>query len=264
MDYSDPIDTECDFPCPATTISPRYLSKHHPPSTPPENSAFDLEERDYGASVNDISERAICRGSVNTRRADGEEGEIQDEGLDEFMPDDLSVGTELDSSELDAFESSFSSLSPRESLEPPETPSHLPISLSRIDLSPKYQGAVQSSPGPSASLPGGSHRSLRPRSASKAIAGSSAAKRTPKDFVKEQNLLLLHWRSQGISYKTIKERLGIDEAESTLRGRLRTLTKPKNERLRRPQWTEKDVCLFSSLLYHVRACVQCSWSRSFY
>lgn len=169
------------------------------------------------------------------------------------MSDDLSVGTELDSSELDAFESSFSSLSPRESLEPPETPStrNPSVSLSRIDLSghaipPKRQSTAQCSP--SVRIPSGSRRSLRLGSASRGIARSSTAKRTPKDFVKEQNLLLLHWRSQGISYKTIKERLGIDEAESTLRGRLRTLTKPKNERLRRPQWTEKDVCLVFLLL----------------
>ncbi|KAI5837641.1 hypothetical protein DFP73DRAFT_600929 [Morchella snyderi] len=62
-----------------------------------------------------------------------------------------------------------------------------------------------------------------------------------KELLREQNRLLLRWRSEGISYRTIKKKLGINEAESTLRGRLRTLTKPKSERLRKPQWTEEDI-----------------------
>ncbi|KAG0135066.1 hypothetical protein HOY82DRAFT_632824 [Tuber indicum] len=65
--------------------------------------------------------------------------------------------------------------------------------------------------------------------------------RLPKTTHTAQNALLLHWRSQGVSYKTIRTRLNLTEAESTLRGRLRTLTKPKCERLRRPQWLPEDV-----------------------
>ncbi|PUU72683.1 hypothetical protein B9Z19DRAFT_1136962 [Tuber borchii] len=65
--------------------------------------------------------------------------------------------------------------------------------------------------------------------------------RLPKTTQTTQNALLLHWRSQGVSYKTIRTRLNLTEAESTLRGRLRTLTKPKCERLRRPQWLPEDV-----------------------
>lgn len=211
---------------------------------------FSLEEDgDYETSM---SGGAFCGGLVATGKVEEEEKEeeervVKDE--EEIMSDDLSIGTELDSSELDAFESSFSSLSPRESLERLEPPStrNPSVSLPRIGptILPKHQSAAQCSP--PASIPSGSRRSLRLGE----IAKNSTAKRTPRDFVKEQNLLLLHWRSQGISYKTIKERLGIDEAESTLRGRLRTLTKPKNERLRRPQWTEKDVCLFYFLSFQL-------------
>ncbi|TGZ79909.1 hypothetical protein EX30DRAFT_349871 [Ascodesmis nigricans] len=51
---------------------------------------------------------------------------------------------------------------------------------------------------------------------------------------------LVHYRMQSIPYKNIKAILNLDEAESTLRGRYRTLIKPKNQRLRRPPWTEKD------------------------
>lgn len=57
----------------------------------------------------------------------------------------------------------------------------------------------------------------------------------------ENDALLVQYRRMGISYKTIKTRLNLDEAESTLRGRYRTLTKPKNERLRKPVWSEDDV-----------------------
>ncbi|KAF8539514.1 hypothetical protein BDD12DRAFT_837429 [Trichophaea hybrida] len=56
--------------------------------------------------------------------------------------------------------------------------------------------------------------------------------------------MLVYYRKQGLSYKTIKTKLNLEEAESTLRGRYRTLTKPKNERLRKPMWSEEDVRLF--------------------
>ncbi|KAH0613067.1 uncharacterized protein H6S33_009447 [Morchella sextelata] len=69
-----------------------------------------------------------------------------------------------------------------------------------------------------------------------------------KELLREQNRLLLRWRSEGISYRTIKKKLGINEAESTLRGRLRTLTKPKSERLRKPQWTEEDIELLLEIV----------------
>ena len=52
---------------------------------------------------------------------------------------------------------------------------------------------------------------------------------------------LIEWKKQGLSYKEIKARGGFDEAESTLRGRYRTLTKPKYLRVRKPEWQQKDV-----------------------
>jgi hypothetical protein len=52
---------------------------------------------------------------------------------------------------------------------------------------------------------------------------------------------LIEWKKQGLSYKEIKARGGFDEAESTLRGRYRTLTKPKHLRVRKPEWQPKDV-----------------------
>ena len=59
----------------------------------------------------------------------------------------------------------------------------------------------------------------------------------------ETDSKLVAMRKQGQSYKTIKAKLGLDEAESTLRGRYRTLTLPKNERLRKPVWSEQAVSI---------------------
>ena len=60
-----------------------------------------------------------------------------------------------------------------------------------------------------------------------------------RDTSKDDELLQL--RSQGISYREIKQKYGFTEAESTLRGRYRTLTKSKDKRVRKPTWKDKDV-----------------------
>lgn len=53
--------------------------------------------------------------------------------------------------------------------------------------------------------------------------------------------LLLKMRSQKYSYRDIKDICGFKEAESTLRGRYRALTKENHERVRKPQWKPHDV-----------------------
>ncbi len=53
--------------------------------------------------------------------------------------------------------------------------------------------------------------------------------------------LLLKLREKGYPYRYIKRYGRFKEAESTLRGRYRSLTKDKGERVRRPQWETKDV-----------------------
>ncbi|KAK7728497.1 hypothetical protein SLS57_002385 [Botryosphaeria dothidea] len=55
--------------------------------------------------------------------------------------------------------------------------------------------------------------------------------------------LLVRWKKSGMSYRQIREQGGFMEAESTLRGRFRTLTKCREERVRKPLWTAKDVRL---------------------
>jgi len=56
---------------------------------------------------------------------------------------------------------------------------------------------------------------------------------------KDEDLIRL--RQAGISYKDIKAKGKFTEAESTLRGRFRTLTKDKDQRVRKPQWRTEDV-----------------------
>lgn len=53
---------------------------------------------------------------------------------------------------------------------------------------------------------------------------------------------LVRAKNSGMSYKEIREKGGFTEAESTLRGRYRTLTKHKSARVRRPEWKQQDVC----------------------
>ncbi|CAG8926863.1 unnamed protein product [Penicillium salamii] len=59
----------------------------------------------------------------------------------------------------------------------------------------------------------------------------------------ERNAFLIDCKRRGLSYKDIKRVGGFKEAESTLRGRYRTLTKSKDQRVRKPKWQNKDVHL---------------------
>lgn len=69
---------------------------------------------------------------------------------------------------------------------------------------------------------------------------ASDAERARKDA------LLLQLRSEGYTYQEIRRRCHFTEAESTMRGRYRVLTKPKEERVRKPQWTAHDDQLLLS------------------
>ena len=58
---------------------------------------------------------------------------------------------------------------------------------------------------------------------------------------------LVRSRLAGKSYRDIRRLGGFTEAESTLRGRFRALTKRKEERVRRPEWSEIDVSCYLSV-----------------
>jgi hypothetical protein len=49
----------------------------------------------------------------------------------------------------------------------------------------------------------------------------------------------------GMPYKEIRRQGNFTEAESTLRGRFRALTKHKTQRVRKPEWSDNDVCIAS-------------------
>ena len=57
----------------------------------------------------------------------------------------------------------------------------------------------------------------------------------------ERDRFLIECKKKGLSYKDIRKIGHFTEAESTLRGRYRTLTKRKEERVRKPRWTPRDV-----------------------
>ncbi|EPE10805.1 hypothetical protein F503_05900 [Ophiostoma piceae UAMH 11346] len=57
---------------------------------------------------------------------------------------------------------------------------------------------------------------------------------------RRKDRVLLQLKREGYTYREIREKGNFTEAESTLRGRYRTLTKTKQERVRKPTWTEKD------------------------
>ncbi|KAJ5183711.1 hypothetical protein N7492_001327 [Penicillium capsulatum] len=58
-----------------------------------------------------------------------------------------------------------------------------------------------------------------------------------------RNAFLISCKQRGLSYKDIKRIGGFKEAESTLRGRFRTLTKTKEQRVRKPKWLDRDINL---------------------
>ncbi len=63
---------------------------------------------------------------------------------------------------------------------------------------------------------------------------------TGHPFVPKNDYLVVAKRF-GMTYKEIRARGGFAEAESTLRGRYRNLTKRSDERIRRPVWHKDDV-----------------------
>ena len=81
---------------------------------------------------------------------------------------------------------------------------------------------------------------------SKCAAKSSGTQDTALERIAKDKFLLDSKR-EGKSYKQIRIEGGFTEAESTLRGRHRTLTKKPEERVRKPEWESNDV--MSSIVY---------------
>jgi len=73
--------------------------------------------------------------------------------------------------------------------------------------------------------------------------GSSSDQDSDHSRLSDKNAFLVRAKMGGMSYKAIREAGGFREAESTLRGRFRSLTKDKHDRVRKPMWTKVDVKL---------------------
>lgn len=131
-------------------------------------------------------------------------------------------------------------------------PDYSGLGISGLPSVPTTLGAIHSNPAPavapaeifrhpsimSASSFADSHRGSFSSDGdlpSRSEGVSESTKRSQKD----QQLVEL--RNQGKSYKQIKSLTGWSEAESTLRGRMRVLTKPKQDRVRKPEWEVRDV-----------------------
>lgn len=76
---------------------------------------------------------------------------------------------------------------------------------------------------------------------------STATKATQYRDAKDD--FLVRSKLAGMSYKDIRKKGNFTEAESTLRGRFRTLTKHKTARVRKPEWNENDVCSLLALIW---------------
>lgn len=127
----------------------------------------------------------------------------------------------------------------------PHWPAHRPQPLlqpTHIQLQPTSFGNAISSAGTSFSSVAESRDNAasdtpKPRSSTVPSQGASTA---TESFDKDAELVRLR-KYEGLSYHAIQKRLGLSEAEPTLRGRYRNLTKPKNERVRAPKWQDIDV-----------------------
>lgn len=80
---------------------------------------------------------------------------------------------------------------------------------------------------------------LSPKERPQRRGGRSSAERS-----EAKDVFLVQCKLSGMSYKEIKAKGRFPEAESTLRGRYRTLTKRKELRVRKPGWQENDVSFF--------------------
>lgn len=80
-------------------------------------------------------------------------------------------------------------------------------------------------------MPLGAEGSSAPDRSTRVVDGGRAAK---DDF-------LIRSKLAGMTYKEIRRKGNFSEAESTLRGRFRTLTKDKEARVRKPEWQDNDV-----------------------
>ncbi|KAL6712385.1 hypothetical protein ACN47E_000262 [Coniothyrium glycines] len=99
------------------------------------------------------------------------------------------------------------------------------------------QKHFQTGASPSTSRDERAQTQYRPRFQVPQCAGTQSQRQT-------NDRILLNGKARGLTYKEIrKDMIGEAPAESTLRGRYRSLTKERRDRVRKPVWTPRDVQL---------------------
>ena len=86
--------------------------------------------------------------------------------------------------------------------------------------------------------------------------GGGSASMLPGQVVNkwsDKDDFLVRSKNAGMTYREIRKQGGFKEAESTLRGRYRTLTKSKEARVRKPEWQDKDVSSVKTSLFLAQA-----------
>jgi hypothetical protein len=86
----------------------------------------------------------------------------------------------------------------------------------------------------------GSRTNFAPQEQSQGHVQSNRAQDTPAQR-KADDEILLEGKRDGLTYKEIRKKMHVKCAESTLRGRYRSLTKARQDRVRKPVWREDDV-----------------------
>lgn len=107
----------------------------------------------------------------------------------------------------------------------------------RKELPEKPRSRRASSPAHK-SVPSAPKAELRPKQSKPCPVPFSFAESVERSAKDEY---LLKAKAEGLTYREIRVKGNFSEAESTLRGRYRTLTKSKEERVRKPEWTSHDV-----------------------
>ncbi|KAK8074632.1 hypothetical protein PG997_009295 [Apiospora hydei] len=140
------------------------------------------------------------------------------------------------------------------------SPSRLPTPFSRSTVSPSSPSSSASSNAPGSlasptvktSLKTGlAHRSKLPKDKQpEAEESDSEVIRANAERAKKDEFLVQSKRA-GMTYREIRRKGNFTEAESTLRGRYRTLTKDKNARVRKPEFLDNDVLLLKKAVHEL-------------
>ncbi|KAK7962134.1 uncharacterized protein PG986_002959 [Apiospora aurea] len=140
------------------------------------------------------------------------------------------------------------------------SPSRSPTPFSRSTVSPSSPSSSASSNAPGSlasptvktSLKTGlAHRSKQPKEKHpEAEESDSEMIRANAERAKKDEFLVQSKRA-GMTYREIRRKGNFTEAESTLRGRYRTLTKDKNARVRKPEFLDNDVLLLKKAVHEL-------------